>query len=105
MEIRDEEKVERYANWIKSRRVEEDKIVRAFALWRIGDWLYLLGEKDSTLEIYKKAKEGYEELRAEKGNKLTLTPFPESGVETLTYEQAVDYLSKMIEELKQDEKS
>ena len=35
MEIRDEEKVERYANWIKSRRVEEDKIVRAFALWRI----------------------------------------------------------------------
>jgi len=105
MEIRDEDKVERYANWIKSRRVEEDKIVRAFALWKIGDWLYLLGEKDSALEIYKKAKEGYEELRAEKGNKLILTPFPESGVETLTYGQAIDYLSKMIEELKQDEKS
>ena len=105
MDARDEDEVERYANWIKSRRTEKDKIVRAFALWKIGDELYLLGKKDSALEIYKKAREGYEELHAEKGNKLTLTPFPESGVETLTYEQAVDYLSKMIKELKQDEKS
>ena len=105
MDARDEDEVERYANWIKSRRAEEDKIVRAFALWRIGDELYLLGENEPALEIYKKAREGYKELRAEKGNKLTLTPFPESGVETLTYEQAIDYLSKMIKELKQDEKS
>ena len=105
MEIRDKEKVERYANWIKSRRVEEDKIVRAFALWRIGDELCRYGKRKLALEVYEEAMRGYEELRAEKGNKLTLTPFPESGVETLTYEQAVDYLSKMIKELKQSEKS
>ena len=99
MDARDEDEVERYANWIKSRRAEEDKIVRAFTLWKIGDWLYLLGEKGSALEIYKKAREGYEKLRAERGNKPTGTPFPESGVEALTYEQAIDYLSKMIKEL------
>ena len=40
-----------------------------------------------------------EMLRAERGNKLTGTPFPESGVETFTYEQAIDYFSKMIESL------
>lgn len=105
MDAKDEDKVERYANWIKSRRTEEDKIVRAFALWRIGDWLYRYGKRKLALEVYEEAMRGYEKLRAEKGNKLTLTPFPESGVETLTYEQAIDYLSKMIKELKQDEKS
>ena len=105
MDARDEDEVERYANWIKSRRAEEDKIVRAFTLWKIGDWLYRYGKRKLALEVYEEAMRGYKELRAEKGNKLTLTPFPESGVETLTYEQAIDYLSKMIKELKQDEKS
>ena len=67
---------------------------------------FIVMEKENSLwKFMKRQRKGYEQLLREKGNKLTLTPFPESGVETLTYEQAVDYLSKMIEELKQDEKS
>ena len=64
MEIRDEEKVERYANWIKSRRVEEDKIVRAFALWRIGDWLYRYGKRKLALEVYEEAMKSFVQKKA-----------------------------------------
>jgi len=94
------EKVERYMNWEGFEKDAIDETTLAFDLWKIADRLYGRKKFEWALGIYKMAKEEYEKLIDRKGEDYpTLTPNPQPGIEILTLSEAVEYLSKRIEEL------